>query len=296
MTTGRINQIIKICFFLFFYLTICYFFISLFLLFFQKQSNLNFLLLSLIFSSSFASLSVVLSKYLDAIMNLFLPASSIFHYFPLIFTCFFLFFSSILIFNSPILFSFFILKSSFREFLLFIPTLPSCCCPPPPPPSCNVVCDSVCTEAPPAPTPELARCGPSQSHSPSCCSCSPNFHPSQQYSIFHFFFFFFFLFLFSFSFSHSHLAKKVVSACHSEMTLACHVCFLQTHVKEHFVKAWPAARCNQQVAEVVWRTNHTIQQSFLFFSFLFFSFLFFSFLFSFFFSFLFFSFLFFSFL
>src|SRR3989338_2980661 len=119
MTTGRINQIIKICFFLFFYLTICYFFISLFLLFFQKQSNLNFLLLSLIFSSSFASLSVVLSKYLDAIMNLFLPASSIFHYFPLIFTCFFLFFSSILIFNSPILFSFFILKSSFRG-LLFL--------------------------------------------------------------------------------------------------------------------------------------------------------------------------------
>src|SRR3989338_7750703 len=104
----------------------------------------------------------------------------------------------------------------------------------------------------------------------------------------------FFFFLFSFSFSH--LAKKVVSACHSEMTLACHVCFLQTHVKEHFVKAWPAGRCNQQVAEVVWRTNHTIQQSFLFFSFLFFSFLFFSFLFSFFFSFLFFSFLFFSFL
>src|SRR3989338_1819141 len=95
----------------------------------------------------------------------------------------------------------------------------------------------------------------------------------------------FFFFLFSFSFSH--LAKKVVSACHSEMTLACHVCFLQTHVKEHFVKAWPAGRCNQQVAEVVWRTNHTIQQSFLFFSFLFFSFLFFSFLF---FSFLFFSF------
>src|SRR3989338_4397389 len=80
----------------------------------------------------------------------------------------------------------------------------------------------------------------------------------------------FFFFLFSFSFSH--LAKKVVSACHSEMTLACHVCFLQTHVKEHFVKAWPAGRCNQQVAEVVWRTNHTIQQSFLFFSFLFFSF------------------------
>src|SRR3989338_9198201 len=119
MTTGRINQIIKICFFLFFYLTICYFFISLFLLFFQKQSNLNFLLLSLIFSSSFASLSVVLSKYLDAIMNLFLPASSIFHYFPLIFTCFFLFFSSILIFNSPILFCFFILKSSFRG-LLFL--------------------------------------------------------------------------------------------------------------------------------------------------------------------------------
>src|SRR3989338_2059012 len=72
----------------------------------------------------------------------------------------------------------------------------------------------------------------------------------------------FFFFLFSFSFSH--LAKKVVSACHSEMTLACHVCFLQTHVKEHFVKAWPAGRCNQQVAEVVWRTNHTLQLSFLF--------------------------------
>ena len=52
-------------------------------------------------------------------MNLFLPASSIFHYFPLIFTCFFLFFSSILIFNSPILFSFFILKYSFRG-LLFL--------------------------------------------------------------------------------------------------------------------------------------------------------------------------------
>src|SRR3989338_7603825 len=44
-----------------------------------------------------------------------------------------------------------------------------------------------------------------------------------------------FFFLSLFSFSHSHLAKKVVSACHSEMTLACHVCFLQTHVKEHFV-------------------------------------------------------------
>src|SRR3989338_1099131 len=87
-------------------------------------------------------------------------------------------------------------------------------------------------------------------------------------TIFYFFFFFFFLF----SFSHSHLAKKVVSACHSEMTLACHVCFLQTHVKEHFVKAWPAGRCNQQVAEVVWRTNHTMQLSFLFFSFLFFCF------------------------